>query len=58
MSFEPPVLVKDEPHRLVDTITDRQDSLEFNSFELAEVAVYGDAFDIPAQDLAIVGQAE
>jgi hypothetical protein len=52
ISYSPPVQVKDEPHRVLDTFDSASGGVEINSDDYGSVSVVGDSFEIKSGELA------
>jgi hypothetical protein len=51
ISYEPPVQVKDEPHRVLDTFGSASEKVEINSDDYGSVLVIGDTLEIDSSEL-------
>ena len=50
MSYEPPVSVKDQPHRILDTSDALLETIEINSNDFGSISIVGNSAGIESQD--------
>jgi hypothetical protein len=51
ISYAPPVLVKDEPHRLLDSSDSASETVEVTSFDYGSVLVVGEITEIESGEM-------
>jgi hypothetical protein len=51
ISYAPPVQVKDEPHRVLDTFGSASEKVEIASDDYGSVSVIGDTLEIESSEL-------